>query len=147
MRKYILRVTGPRRRGKFKDIVNIAKTEKAKNRNTEIRISHWKLRVNGTWYRWNEIKGKIEKQNFQVGKRGYRRKWNGNSKLNGEDQDSKINRIKNGEKEGKTGKETRKMRGGRGRRRMDLLCPGRANKESKYQVYPTRNDKRKMLGE
>lgn len=53
-----------------RQIVNIAKTEKAKNRNTEIRISHWKLRVNGTWYRWNEIKGKIEKQNFQVGKQG-----------------------------------------------------------------------------
>lgn len=29
---------------------------------------------------------------------GYRRKWNGSSKLNGEDQNSKINRIKNGKK-------------------------------------------------
>jgi len=47
-------------------IVAVAKGEKDKNKETDIKISHWKLRINGIWYKWNEYKSSLEEQVFHA---------------------------------------------------------------------------------
>lgn len=48
-------------------IVGMAKIEREKNREAEIKIGHWKVRINEIWYRWNESSGTLERQDFQNG--------------------------------------------------------------------------------
>jgi len=47
-------------------IVAVAKGEKDKNKETDIKISHWKLRINGKWYKWNDYKSRLEEQVFHA---------------------------------------------------------------------------------
>lgn len=54
-----------RKREIQRKIVGIAKTEKEKNREAEIKISYWKVRINEIWYKWNENRGKLERQDFR----------------------------------------------------------------------------------
>lgn len=45
--------------------IGIAKIEEEKNREAEIKIGHWKVRINEIWYKWNENRGKLERQDFR----------------------------------------------------------------------------------
>lgn len=52
-----------------KKILGMARAEKEKNEDTEIRVGYWKIQINGIWYKWIESKGKLEKQVFQERKK------------------------------------------------------------------------------
>jgi len=44
-------------------VVEIAKEEKAKKK--EVIIKHWRIRIEGVWYKWNEREEKLMKQTFR----------------------------------------------------------------------------------
>lgn len=46
-------------------VAEIAKREREKNKEADIKISRWKICIDGTWYKWNEAREKMEKQVFQ----------------------------------------------------------------------------------
>lgn len=48
-----------------RSIVEVAKREKEKDKEAMIKIGHWKMTINGEMYKWNENKGRLERQDSQ----------------------------------------------------------------------------------
>lgn len=48
-----------------KSIVEMVKKEKEKDKEAMIKIRHWKMTINRKIYKWNENKGRLERQESQ----------------------------------------------------------------------------------